>query len=107
MNGDYLVIIGLNHSSTPLYTIFFLNKMVIPRDLSFYLFFRVLVVVFLRRVVVYDVYLCENVSDKQNLSYHQQEIKSMIVNMLDHLNHGYYSNDSNINCVSSTKIYRR
>ena len=52
-----------------------------------------------------DFYLCENDLDKQNISYHQQEIKSMVVNMLYNLNYRYYSNDSKIKCVSSTILY--
>ena len=35
----------------------------------------------------------------------RQEIKSMVINMLQNLNHRYYGQNSNIQCVDSTIKY--
>ena len=48
------------------------------------------------------VYLCGGDSDGQNISNQRQQIKSMVVSMLQNLNHIYYSHNSNIKCVDLT-----
>ena len=61
MKSDFFVILNLespikngqkNHSSTTISIIFFLNKVVIPHRFKFSFFFRDLVVVLVRSVVV-------------------------------------------------------
>ena len=47
---EFLVIFCLNRLSTSIFISFFLNKVVIPQDLDFHLFFRVLVIVLVRCV---------------------------------------------------------
>ena len=49
-----------------------------------------------------DVYLYEGDSDDQSIFDQQQEIKLIVVNMLQNLNHKYFSNNRNIKYVGST-----
>ena len=48
-----------------------------------------------------DVYLYEDNSDAQNKSNHRQYIKSLVINMLQNLNHRYSSHNNNIKYVAS------
>ena len=48
------------------------------------------------------VYLCLGNSDKQTIYDQRQEIKSMIINMVQNWNHMYFSHNSNIKYIGST-----
>ena len=48
------------------------------------------------------VYLCVHDSDGQNIFNQRQQIKSMVVRMLQNWNHRYSSHNSNIKCVDLT-----
>ena len=52
-----------------------------------------------------DVCLYESDLEKQSISDQRQEIKSMVVNMLQNLNYRYSSHNSNIKCVCLTIKY--
>ena len=108
-------------------SIFFLNKVVILQDLgfhlffiflcfSFQLFFHVLFIILVRcmngcrrlSALCYyrrlgatcgAAFICVDDSDEQNISNQQQEIKSMIVNILHNFNHRYFSHNINIKCL--------
>ena len=43
--------------------------------------------------------------DEQSIYNYWQEIKSMVVNMIQNLSHKYFSHNSNIKCVESTINY--
>ena len=49
-----------------------------------------------------DVYLCLVNSDEQSIYDQRQEIKLMVVNMLQNWNNRYSSNNSNIKYIGST-----
>ena len=49
-----------------------------------------------------EVYLCLDDSNEQSIYNQTQEIKSMIINMLQNYNYVYSSHNSNIKYVSST-----
>ena len=50
--SEFFVIFDLKSPYIPLSTIFFLNKVVIPQDLGFNLFFRVFVIVLVHGAIV-------------------------------------------------------
>ena len=49
-----------------------------------------------------DIYLYLGDSDKQNIYDKRQEIKSMVINILQNLSYMYSSHNNNIKCVGST-----
>ena len=49
-----------------------------------------------------DTYLCLGDLDEQSISDQRQEIKSLVVNILQNWSHRYSSHNSNIKCVGST-----
>ena len=98
-----MAIISLKSPLTPLSIVSFYNKQLFYTFLGFSFFFCNLVVILVQRVVVFvlvrrevvssrynvcllsswcGIYLCEGDSNEQSISDQLQEIKSMVVNML-------------------------